>query len=166
MNRDHRKEVIETVGLIAVVASLVFLALEIRQNTDALYSESRQSVLVAAQTELLQLVENPGLVVSATKEEPLTEEEQVALGAWLAAAMRAREYSWLQYRDGSIDDAQWETEVFVIRWMLDSERTRQWWVNIGRRNVSPGFGSFVDADMQSQPGTGDGWLSETNWAQP
>ena len=166
MNRDHRKEVIEAVGLIAVVASLVFLALEIRQNTDALYSESRQSVLVAAQTELLQIVENPGLVVSATKEGPLTEEEQVALGAWLAAAMRAREYSWLQYRDGTIDDAQWETEVFVIRWMLDSARTQQWWVNIGRKNVNPDFGSFVDADIKNHPGAGDGWLSETNWAQP
>ena len=35
MNRDQRKDLFEAVGLIAIVASLVFLALEVRQNTKA-----------------------------------------------------------------------------------------------------------------------------------
>lgn len=165
MKRKRRKEIIEAVGLIAIVASLVFLVLETRQNTNALSAESRQSVLTAAQTELFQIVENPDLVVSVTKEDPLTEEQQVALSAWLAAAMRAREFSWLQYRDGTIDEAQWSTEVLVIRWILDSKRTREWWVNVGRKYVNPSFADFVDDDMQSHPGTGDSWHAETDWVQ-
>jgi len=33
MNRDQRRDLVEAVGLVAIVASLVFLGLEIRQNT-------------------------------------------------------------------------------------------------------------------------------------
>ena len=129
MERSKLADLSEIVSSIAIVVTLVYLTVEIRQNTNALYAESRQSVLTAAQTELFVLVENPNLIVSVAKDDPLTEEEQVALGAWLAAAMRAREFSWLQYRDGVIDEAQWETEVIIIRWLLDSERTRDWWAN-------------------------------------
>jgi hypothetical protein len=165
MNRKRHKEMFEAIGLSAIVVSVVFLALETRQNTNAVYAESRQSILTAAQSELFQIVENPELVVSVTKEDLLTEEEQVALSAWLTAAMRAREFSWLQHRDGTIDEAQWNTEVLVIRWILDSDRTRNWWVNVGRKNVNPSFADFVDGNMQSHPGTGDSWRAETNWAQ-
>ena len=165
MDRERRKETIETIGVIAIVASLVFLALETRQNTNALYADSRQSVLAAAQSELFHLVENPDLVVSVTKPVPLTAKEQVALSAWLAAAMRAREFSWLQYQDGTIGEAQWNTEVLVIRWTLDSERTLDWWEQVGRNNVNPDFVKFVDDDIQKHPGRLDSWRSETSWSK-
>jgi hypothetical protein len=164
MNRKRRREIFEAVGLIAIVASLVFLALETRQNTNALYAESRQSVLTAAQTELFVLVENPDIVLTVLKDDPLTEEDQVKVGAWLAAAMRAREYSWLQHRDGIIDEAQWETEVAIILWILDTARTRDWWEKRGRFGSSAGFAEFVDSAIQNQPATVDGWRGETNWA--
>jgi len=33
MNREQRKDLVEAIGLIAIVGSLVFLAMEVRQNT-------------------------------------------------------------------------------------------------------------------------------------
>ena len=165
MDRSKLADLSEIVSSIAIVVTLVYLTVEIRQNTNALYAESRQSVLTAAQTELFALVENPNLIVSVAKDDPLTEEEQVALGAWLAAAMRAREFSWLQYRDGVIDEAQWETEVIIIRWLLDSERTRDWWANSGRFQSNLSFVAFVDAELQSHPTTLDSWRRETNWTK-
>ena len=36
MTRERLKDAVEIIGLIAIVASLVFLALEVRQNTTAL----------------------------------------------------------------------------------------------------------------------------------
>ena len=139
--------------------------MEVRQNTNALYAESRQAVLTAGQNELFVLVENPDLLLSVTRGDPLTEAEQVKLGAWLAATMRAREFSWLRYRDGIIDEAQWESEVLIIRFLLDSTRTREWWANVGRFNANPSFVDFVDADLESRPTAGDSWLIETNWAK-
>ena len=34
MNREQKKDVIETIGMVAIVASLIFLGLEVRQNTN------------------------------------------------------------------------------------------------------------------------------------
>jgi hypothetical protein len=41
MTREQRKEIFEIVGIVAIVASLIFLAVEIRQNTESLQAEVR-----------------------------------------------------------------------------------------------------------------------------
>ena len=48
MNREQRKGIIEAFGLIAIVASLIFLAYETRQNTIAIQQESQQTILAIA----------------------------------------------------------------------------------------------------------------------
>lgn len=164
MDRSKLADYSEIVSSIAIVITLVYLTVEVTQNTNALYAESRQSVLTASQTELFVLVENPELVLSVTRNDPLTGEEQVKLGAWLAAAMRSREYSWLQHLDGIIDEAQWQSEVLIIRFLLDSTRTREWWENVGRHNSNPEFEKFVRSEILIHPATGDSWRVETNWA--
>ena len=45
MDREKRKDIIELVGLIAIVGSLVFLIMEVSQNTKAMHSASYQSIL-------------------------------------------------------------------------------------------------------------------------
>ena len=45
--RDHRKDLIEFVGVVAVVASLVFVGYEIRQNTVAARAAAYQAIGVA-----------------------------------------------------------------------------------------------------------------------
>jgi hypothetical protein len=72
VNRDSQRELFEAIGLLAIVASLIFLAVEINQNTNALYGQSRQSVLEAAQNELFVLVEHPAVSLSVERESPLT----------------------------------------------------------------------------------------------
>ncbi len=165
MSPESRRDVIESIGLVAIVASLIFLAVETRQNTAALYAESRQSVLAASHSELFMLVENPELLLSVTSGDALTEEQQVRLGAWLAASMRSREFSWLQHRDGIIDDAQWQAEVLIIRFILDSIRTREWWQVVGQYNSHPEFVQFVQTEVLNEPATGDSWKIEAGWAR-
>lgn len=43
MKREQRKDIFEAVGLVAIVASLIFLALEVRQNTTALAAAAYQT---------------------------------------------------------------------------------------------------------------------------
>jgi hypothetical protein len=47
MERESRRELFETIGLVAVVATVVVLIVKTRQNTGTLYAQSRQSVLAA-----------------------------------------------------------------------------------------------------------------------
>ena len=41
MTREQRRDVFEAIGLVAIVSSLIFLALEIRQNSDLMKAQSR-----------------------------------------------------------------------------------------------------------------------------
>jgi len=165
MKREHRKELFEAAGVIAIVVSLLFLAMETRQNTNALYAGSRQAVLAASQAELFATVDHPEIIGAVVKDGPMTEDEQIKVGAWLAAAMRAREFSWLQYRDEIIDKAQWDTELAIIHWILDTPRTRDWWEHTGKFAVSSEFASFVDSEIRKRPEPTDAWSRETNWAK-
>ena len=163
MNREKRRDVFEAVGVIAIIASLIFLAIEINQNTNALYGQSRQSVLEAAQNELFLLVEHPEITLSVIKEGPLTAEESVKLDAYLAATLRAREYAWLQYQDGAIDEVQWNAEFLVTRSILNDNRVRNWWDKIGRDVYSPAFAEFIDSLVAIEPVTEGGWRDYTDW---
>ena len=164
MDRERRREVFEAIGLLAIVASLVFLAIEINQNTNALYGQSRQSVLEAAQNELFILVEHPEISLSVVKEGPLTPEENVRLDAYLAATLRAREYAFLQYQDGAIDKEQWDAEISVTKSIMNAERVRKWWSIVGRNNSSPEFSEFVDSQVIVEPVTEGGWHDFVNWS--
>ena len=54
----------------------------------------------------------------------LTIDEKVRLDAWVTASMRAREFAWLEYESGNVDEWQWKAEEGVVRIILRSERTR------------------------------------------
>ena len=164
MNRDARKDLFEAVGLVAIVASLIFLGIETMQNTNAMYAQSRQSVLDSAQNELLAVMDDPELLMLGFKEGPLTPQENIRLDAFLSAVIRAREFAWLQYRDGVIDGAQWATELAVTRWAFDSPRSRHWWYVVGKSVTGPGFGEFVDSEILSQSLSPEGWRLASEWA--
>ncbi len=57
----------EIVGVVLVIASLIYVAMQLRQNTDAIRAQSRQSLLTASQAELYSETENPEIVVSIIK---------------------------------------------------------------------------------------------------
>jgi len=163
MDREQRRELFEAIGLLAIVASLIFLAVETRQNTNALYGQSRQSVLAAAQSELFLLVDHPEISLSVIKDDPLTPEENVRLDAYLAATLRAREYAWLQYGNGAIDEEQWNAEFAVTQSIMNAERVRRWWDVVGRGNSSPEFADFIDSQVIATPVTDGGWKTFSDW---
>ena len=76
-----------------------------------------------------------------SKEEALTPDEKAKFASWLAAAMRQREYEWLQYRDGVIDRSTWQTYRHLTPQHLGTPRAREWWL------ISPQFfePSFVES---------------------
>jgi len=153
----------EFVGAIVIVATLIYLAMQVRQNTNALHAQSRQSVLSGAQAELFAVVENPDLFTTVLKKEPLTPEEHVKLNAWLLAMGRLREFAWLQYQSGVIDEVQWSTELHVIQIMLQAKRTRTWWHVSGRRAFGAAFVEFIDDLIQDLPTTDEIFEITTDW---
>jgi hypothetical protein len=153
----------EIVGVIAVIGSLVYVGLQLKQNTTALHAQSRQSVLTASQEELFKGVEIPELIVSITKKGELTANEAAALNNWYTAVMRARMFAWLQYKDRIIDQDQWLEERLVIQIVLSSQRGRHWWSVAGRRYFTSSFIKVVDEALSDQPQSDELYKLMVSW---
>jgi len=136
---------------LAVLITLVYLAIEVKQNTAALHAQTRQALLAGGQAELFQVVEHPEIQATFSKSGELAQEEYAKLNSFLIALMRAREFAWLQYQNDIIDKDQWYTEKGVIEFILTFKRNRDWWKKLGRRFYSPDFVTFVDTLIEGKP---------------
>ena len=86
----------EIVSSIAVLVTLVFLTIGVRQNTSALQAQSRQAVLSSAQSELRVMFEHPEVGVYMATTGPIeSAEDHVRLNAWFTDIFRSREFAWL-----------------------------------------------------------------------
>jgi hypothetical protein len=139
---------------LAVLITLVYLAIEVKQNTEALHAQTRQSLLAGGQAELFKLVECPEMLANFTRLETLTTEAYAQLHSYLLVVMRAREFAWLQYQKGIIDEDQWQTELAVIYVNLTTKRTRSWWNKIGCHVFNPRFAEFVEDTLAGKVDSG------------
>ena len=162
MNLEQFAYFAEIVGVVLVIASLIYVAKQLRQTTEALHAQSRQTVMTGAQAELRCIIDNPDIIKCITKAGTLTPDEHIKLHAFLLSALRSREFAWLQYRNGQIDETQWNTELAVLRILLSSPRSRLWWEKLGRDAHSNEFAEFVDKAVQNRPAT-DYFEAQENW---
>ena len=156
-------DITEILTSIAIVVTLVYVVIEINQNTEALNAQTRQTVLEGSQAELFELVDRPEIAVSLVKDAPLTANENIQLHMYLIANMRVREFSWLQYKSGTIDQLQWDTEFVVMKIILGTPRSRLWWSTIGRPAFSQEFATFVDDSIRNEPVTDEVWKFMQTW---
>jgi hypothetical protein len=164
IDRSKLADLSEIVSSIAILITLVYLTIEISQNTNALNAQSRETVLTAAQAELQLLMENPHIVQNLSGSSPLTEEEQIEIDSMLGLTLRSREFSWLQYQDGTIDELQWNTEFAVLLSILDAPRTRLWWEKMGRFVFGEEFVEFIDLTMEEHPASNSTWKAAGSWS--
>jgi hypothetical protein len=131
----------EIIGVILVVASLIYVGQQLRQNTEMMRAESRNMIQHGHQQEILALMNNPD-VWRAFSGESL-DDESIRLNQWLVAALRSREHEWFQYQNGALDKLAWETFSKSIPLILASERAQDWW-NAARPIFDDGFAVIVD----------------------
>src|SRR5262245_57752283 len=116
------------VGAILIAVTLIYLAVQVRQNTRALRTQSRQAALSGSQSALIAAIEHPDIHLAIARgRSTLSPEENIKVFFWLLAVMRAAEFAWLQFRDGVIDDVQWKQELLVVQRILGEEINRAWW---------------------------------------
>ena len=164
MNRSRIADYSEILSSIAIVVTLIYLTVEIGQNTAAIRTQTAQSILEAGQSELTAFMEHPVIALSIPDAGPLTPEQSVMLDAFLANAMRAREFAWLQYNNENIDESVWLGEVAVLTVYLDSSRVRRWWQKLGRHYIGSEFVQFVDQMIEDAPATDQLWTGTLDWS--
>jgi hypothetical protein len=147
----------------AVLATVIYLAIGIRQNTVALNSQTHATLFEGAQTELLNLYEHPDIVRSIATRDPISEDAYIKLSVFLTAFLRAREFTWLQYQQGVVGRHLLDTEKMIIRNTINIDRNRSWWVQIGKGAFSPGFVAFVDDQIKQGDRPGEWYVRSLGW---
>jgi len=97
---------------IAVLASLIFVGFQLRQNTQAVRATASQAHASNLQQIVTPIVENGEVArlwrLGMSDMESLTDDERVRFVAFLSGLFRYWESSRLQWRHGQLDSEHWE----------------------------------------------------------
>lgn len=144
----------QIVAAVAILLSLIFVALQLRQNTEQLRKNQRAdtnafetggSTLV--QNVMLVLAKDEGLsdLVARGRKglSNLSEAEQVRFGYYLMASLYHVQFAYQAYRKGSSDDDIWRGHAGSLTPLLRSPGVRDWWRQ-RRLLFLPAFRQFID----------------------
>ena len=134
----------EIVSSIAIIITLIFLSIQMRHNTRALYATMRQSVLDEDSRLLSQVVTHPDMMIRNAKPD-LTDEEVVSHYATLTLFIRHRENDFVQYKNGVLDKQTWERFKNSISGTFMFERNQNFWFNYAQTSFEPGFVKEMNA---------------------
>ena len=142
-------------GVILIIASLVYVARQLRQSNLMARYQVRQEMLEQDLMDLQIEIANPDISFSFSNENP-SKEELMKLHLFLTHMMRQREWEWFQVKDGIIDDDVYKTYHEVIGIILGTPRTLAWWNGVGRMGMNADFVADVD-DLLSKRGLTSYW---------
>jgi len=148
MNLQKWSDVSQIVGALAVVASLIYVGIEIRSNTEATQAATRQAAL-QADIEYLGSVLDPATLLRAevklNQGLELSPEEQYVLIERQHVNFRVFENAFYQYSYGLLVPERWETYRRIIETRFRNyEPTRTMWANFGA-NFDEGFRVEVES---------------------
>jgi hypothetical protein len=141
----------EIISAIAILVTLLYLAIQTQQNALALRANSQQGLL-EQQTEFLNLVVAEPELFLLFEKQNLTPLETSKLYAFMTIWVRGRESMYRQYMLGAIDRDSYEGDAFPLIYLLKgTERARNYWVN--NEGVFPSdFTEQINAQLENYEG--------------
>ena len=151
-----KKEAVrETIGFLGVVASLVFVGLEIRQNTSVARGQTRQELEAMNQAWLYQITADSNYSdlwyrawIAGGEVAP---DEEYRATMMIVQFMRRLENIYFQHAEGLVDDSALRSYGLQdIGMFFALDRFQTWWVDRSRREAfHPDFVEFVEAQVGS-----------------
>ena len=147
MNWDAIGALGEVVGAAAVVISIVYLSIQIRQNTKAAQINAEREIAMYFAKALQDGADTalPGLYVRGSEDlTQLSEEEAAQFAFWNLGFFRFFQYAWDQRREGNLSDSTWETIDLAFKTQLQSPGIRTVW-KIRGNTFKQEFRDYVDS---------------------
>lgn len=147
MNLDSLNKWLTLAANIGVIAGIIFLGLELNQNTTAVQSASRQESLNAELWVFEQLIDYPALSLRPTDRE-LSAEQKRQNNNLMNAFFRIRENLWFQYKNGVLDESTWVSyrDTFV-NFLNDGEGIRSFWERISDIGLDRNFVEEINREL-------------------
>lgn len=158
MSREGWKDVFEGVGLLAVIASLVFVGIETRNsateaaiNTRAIEVASYQELtnnIIAANLLVVGDVElSDTLAKAASDPDSLSVSERSRYRLWAISRFRHADLAYFQYERGVIDEVRLRSILSPLQAIFRTKLGKEEWEYF-RPNFVESFRIFVDENIQ------------------
>lgn len=126
MNTEKINDWLQIIGIFAVVASLLFVGLQLKQSQDIALSQASQARTAMSLETLISTTENPHFLSAVAKgrtgaREELTIEEQVAMTQYANAVLMSYEDQYIQYSNGFLAEERWQASKAALRYFLRDE---------------------------------------------
>jgi len=150
VNWDAIGAIGDAVGGIGVLITLMYLAVQTRQNTRAVRAATYSQVSESFSAISLALFQDPlaSDLVRRAREDPasLSDEELNRYGAFLLSYLRRAENMHFQSEEGTLDADTWLGIRDSIFLLIGTEPSRRWWSE-RRRLFNASFRQFVEAGL-------------------
>ena len=148
MKIERWRMLFEVVGFLAVVSSIIFLTLEVRQNTQAMQAAGIQDATNVARQQLLMLVGDSEVhrieMLGHANPDQLTPEELRRYRYLIRSFWLGMQGLFRQWQLGVVPDAEWTVMSGVVCQELATAGVQSGWPS-QRDTLIPEFVAFVDA---------------------
>lgn len=148
MNWDAIGAIGEIVGAIAVVITLIYLSVQLKQNTSSLKANSYQGWM-SANIQINSAISNPeqSKIIAAGNLNPkdLTTDTFISYAMVHMSMMQMAQSIDYLYRSGNLDRGLWEAEMNRAAGILAAPGVRQWWDEGGKTQLAPEFVEQIES---------------------
>jgi len=145
----------ELVGSFAVVATIAYLIVQIRQNTRFAKIDAAHQLRSGMNDVLRGISDNTDALETYEKAltEPSTLErtEKIRFDLIVLQMLRVSESLYLLYADGYLSDESWESTLYSLLFVLSTEGGQQSWLR-QRSHMSKSFRNYLDGRLQKGAG--------------
>lgn len=139
MSKINLARTIEILANVGVIAGIVFLAVEVRQNNELLAAEARFNRVAVAAESMTIVAENPdlaGYLVRANDNQELAPDEALRLQMYMRRTLTNMEWTFREIPEAGRPVATWR------RIFAEPYRRRTW--EALKEEYDPAFVEFVD----------------------
>lgn len=158
MNWEAIAGISELVGAIGVVISLLYLAKQIKQNTESTEAAGFQAWQTDSAAHWLATAGNQdlGRAVAAGLDDSknLSKDNWLVVGSWLLNNIRQYQTTFILHERGMIDDDLFAVEMRMAARNLQIPGVWQWWQAGGKNQMLPRFRQALES---MEPGDDAHW---------
>ena len=151
MDWDAIGAIAELAGALGVIASLIYVATQIRLSTRASSVEAKLATTSMLNEFLNMFIENPELYDLFLRErvstQSLSDGEYPRFSALVMKTFWFYSAAYFQLKKGTLEDDDWREIESMIEFWLDGEGVREWWRRFGPQRFGKNFVRFVDAKL-------------------
>jgi len=151
MNWDAVGALSELIGAVAVIITLIYLAVQVRQNTLSNQNSASQTISAQYSEWLSLIIENESVAhiyrLGQQDLDQLTDEEKIRYGMLLTQLCRACESQYQQHRTKMAPEEMWESTLGALVSVFSRPGGSEWWDKYGD-GFSPAFREVLSTKLK------------------